>query len=302
MSFIRDLFLPHHKNNHKAGLIKSYSIFFLSVSFIFLQFCLTLFLRVKPSVLGFSSNITPQRVIELTNSERAKLGLSLLRENSLLSEAAQQKAADMFAFDYWAHVSPSGRTPWAFFNDVGYKYQYAGENLARDFRDPEAVVRAWMNSPSHRENVVNAKYQEIGVAVVEGTLQGVETALVVQLFGTPYVATPNQSAQRKTAPAVQQQPVMVEEKAQVPSRELEVTSKEVLSRQTGSEVPLTNPLDLTKIMVIFIVGVLIGVFVLDFLLVSHRQTPRLSSRSLAQMMFLIFVLVASLLVKQGAIL
>ena len=288
MSFLWNWFLPHHKNNHKAHLIRSYSLFLLCFFFIFLQVSLNFFLLAQPAVLGFSSNITPEKIIELTNAERAKLGVPALKENKLLSEAARQKAADMFAFNYWAHVSPSGRTPWAFFTDVGYKYQYAGENLARDFRDSDSVVRAWMNSPSHRENVVNTKYQEIGVAVVSGTLQGVETALVVQCFGTPYGAANQLAVKPKT--------VVPQESAEV-----QIAPKEVLSKSPG-EVPLTSPLDLTKAMVIFVVGILLGIFAMDILIVSRRDTPRLSSHSLAQMMFLIFVLLASIFIKQGAIL
>jgi len=293
MSFLWNLFLPHHTNNHKAHLIKSSSLFLLSFVFVFLQVFLNFFLLAKPAVLGYSSNITPERIIDLTNKERAKLGLPLLRENKLLSEAARQKAADMFAFNYWAHVSPSGRSPWSFFADVGYKYQYAGENLARDFTDSDSVVQAWMNSPTHRENIVNPHYQEIGVAVVDGTLQGTQTTLVVQLFGTPYGSAASAKSVQEPAPANN-------EKAAVPEKP-KVVSEETITKNS-LPAPVTNPLDLTKAIAIFIVGILLGVFAMDFFLVSRRQTPRLSSRSLAQMMFLFFVLVASLLIKEGAIL
>lgn len=299
MSFILDLFLPHHKNNHKAHLIRSYYLFFLSFVFVFLQIFLNFFLLAKPAVLGYSANISPERIIELTNLERTKLSRGSLKENKLLSEAARQKAAEMFVFNYWSHISPSGRTPWAFFTDVGYKYQYAGENLARDFRDPDAVVQAWMNSPSHKENVINPKYQEIGVAVVDGTLQGVETTLVVQFFGTPYGSG---TAKSLSKPKIVPKQEVIPGEAQTPVQRPLVISKEVLSRQTGKEVPLTNPLDLTKSMTIFIVGILIGIFAIDLLLVSHKHTPRLSSRSFAQMLFLIFILTVSFLIKEGAIL
>jgi hypothetical protein len=295
MSALISWFLPHHGNNHKAHLLKSYSLFFLCFTFAFLQISLNFFLLSKPAVLGFSSQITPERVIELTNKEREKQSLNPLKENKLLSEAARQKAADMFAFNYWSHISPSGRTPWTFFTDVGYKYQYAGENLARDFRDPESVVRAWMESPTHRENVVNAKYQEIGVAVIDGTLQGVETTLVVQLLGTAYGAPVAKSPEPKTAEKPQE--------ASVPrSADALASNPEESTRGQKKVFPFTSPLDLTKAMIIFVVGILIGAFAVDILMVSRRETPRLSSRSLAQMMFLIFVLVASLLLKEGAIL
>jgi hypothetical protein len=224
----------------------------------------------------------------------------------MLSEAARQKAGDMFAFNYWAHVSPSGRTPWAFFTDVGYKYQYAGENLARDFRDPGAVVNAWMNSPSHRENIVNSKYQEIGVAVVDGTLQGVETALVVQLFGTPYGSV---ASKPQVQPEVQKQ-LPVEAPAEQPTEQKQAQSEvallpqtnEVLTKGLETKIPISSPFDLTKAMAVLIAGILIGVFAADVIFVSRKRTPRLSSRSFAQMMFLIAVLVASFLIKQGAIL
>lgn len=295
MSFVWDWFLPHHGNNHKASLIKPYSLLLLSFVFVGFQFFLNFFVLAKPAVLGFSSNINPEEVIRLTNTERVNLNQGQLTENKLLSEAARQKAADMFAFNYWAHVSPSGRTPWTFFTDVGYKYQYAGENLARDFKDSSSVVTAWMNSPSHRENVVNSKYREIGVAVVNGTLQGVETTLVVQLFGAQFGTTaaakkPVQTSSKKSAVSV---PVY-EKPAAVKN------TKEVLSNNYGIS-PVSSPFDLTKGLVIFIVGILIGVFALDMILVSHRHTPRLSSKSLAQMMFLILVLIISFIIKQGSI-
>lgn len=296
MSFLLNWFLPHHDNNHKANLIKSSSLLLLSFVFVFFQVFLNFFLMARPAVLGYSSNISPEKIIELTNIERSKLGLGILKENKLLSEAARQKASDMFSFNYWAHVSPSGRTPWAFFNDVGYKYQYAGENLARDFKEPDNVVRAWMNSPSHRDNVVNSKYQEIGVAVVDGTLQGVETTLVVQLFGTQYGAVPARPASN---PKTEKKAVVVEEKQLL--EQPRKTAKEVLSKGAQGNV-ITSPLNLSKGMVILIVGVLIGVFLADLLIISHEQHPRFSSKSLAQMMFLLFVLLASLLMKEGAIL
>jgi len=300
MSAIWNFFFPHRGNNHKAQIIKASSLFVLTFLFLVLQVGLNFFVLAKPSVLGFSSNITPERIIELTNLERSKLGLADLKLNQLLSEAARQKAADMFAFNYWAHVSPSGRTPWTFFTDAGYKYQYAGENLARDFRDPEAVIRAWMNSPSHRENVVNEKYQEIGVAVVDGSLQGVETTLVVQLLGTPYGAI--SKPVEKAAPKPAEKPVVAElpKEEEQQTQPVETVPVETLGEKKQSV--LTSPLDLTKALVIFVIGVLIGAFAIDILVVSRRDTPRISSHSLAQMMFLLFVLVAGLLIKGGAIL
>lgn len=290
MSRLWNLFFPLHSNNHKAVLIKTPFLFLFCLSFVFLQLFLNFFLLAKPSVLGYSANISPESIIELINTERQKLGFSPLAENKLLSEAARQKAADMIALSYWAHVSPAGRTPWTFFSDVGYKYQFAGENLARDFRDPQSVVQAWMDSPAHRDNVLNSKYQEIGVAVVDGTLQGAETTLVVQLFGTPFGVL----AKKEERPSSLPKEALAET----------VNQKENIPAPVPSaqKPPIANPFDLTKAMAILTIGVLIAVFAIDFLTVSRRQTPRLSSKSVAQMMFLFFVLIIGLLVKRGAIL
>jgi len=297
MSFVWDWFLPHESNNHKAHLIKPYSLFLLTFVFIFFQGFLNFFVLAKPAVLGYAANITPEAIIRLTNVERKNLGLTELSENKLLSEAASQKAADMFAFNYWAHVSPSGRTPWTFFSDVGYKYQYAGENLARDFKDSPSVVQAWMNSPSHKENVISAKYKEIGVAVVNGTLQGVETTLVVQLFGTQ--AGSAVVAKRPAAEAPKQV-VLKNEEAQTKTPASK--NSEVLTKGENASLPVSSPFDLTKGVTIFFIGILIGVFVLDIVLVSNCHTPRLSSKSVAQVLFLIAVLIASFVIKQGSIL
>lgn len=297
----QDWFLPNQRNNQKAKLIKSYSLFLLSFIFVFLQVFLNFFLLAKPSVLGYSSNITPEKIIELTNLERKKNGLAPLRENPLLSEAARRKAADMFAFNYWAHVSPTGRSPWSFFADVGYKYQYAGENLARDFADPDSVVAAWMNSPTHRENIINPKYQEIGVAVVEGTLQGTQTTLVVQLFGTPYgaaTAVNTPATPGSGLPEGAPKPALAQD-----TTGSNISSSSPILESVGEQKkPVLSPLGITKTMAIFTIGLLLGIFLMDLLIVSRRQTPRLSSKNLAQMLFLLFVLIASLIVKQGTIL
>ena len=91
----------------------------------------------------------------------------------------------MFTDQYWAHTAPDGTEPWTFMHQMGYQYVVAGENLARDFGQTDEMVSAWLASPTHRANIMNPKYQEIGIAVIDGVLEGYETTLVVQMFGTP---------------------------------------------------------------------------------------------------------------------
>lgn len=303
MSFLYRLFIPSPENNHRASLLRPQILSFLTLVFVCYQISLSFFALAGPRVLGYSSDITPERIIELTNQKRINAGLSPLKQNSLLSEAARRKAGDMFAFNYWAHNSPSGRDPWTFFKEVGYHYLYAGENLARDFRDPESVTEAWMNSPSHKENLMNSKYQDIGVAVVDGYLQGVETTLVVQLFGTqmkelakkPIKELIPQRAITKTPEVIRGE----EEKSLLaPISSVETIS----SNKEGSFLPVVNPFSLTKMISIFLAGIILGAFLVDLLLVSEKKTPRLSGRSFAQLLFLGFIILLVLVSKQGAIL
>ena len=130
-----------------------------------------------------ASSITPTSIISLTNQERSSLGLNSLDNNSKLAAAALAKANDMFEKQYWDHFGPNGETPWQFIRGAGYNYVYAGENLAKGFRTSEGVHEAWMASPTHKANIVSANYKDIGVAVVDGILQGKQTTLVVQMFG-----------------------------------------------------------------------------------------------------------------------
>lgn len=136
-------------------------------------------------VLGRVSNITTSELLSGTNHERASEGLGELKMNDSLNEAAFRKAQDMFANDYWAHTSPSGVKPWRWLADVGYRYSVAGENLAKNYPNASAAVAAWMGSETHRANILNDKYSEVGFAVVDGELNGRETTLVVAFYGAP---------------------------------------------------------------------------------------------------------------------
>lgn len=151
-------------------------------------------------ILGFSSTITVDEVVNMTNQERSQLGLAPLSVNPLLTQAAIAKAHDMFEKQYWAHTAPDGREPWDFMRSAGYHYQVAGENLARDFSSTGPMISAWMASPTHRDNMVNSRYSQIGVAVVNGVLQGTETTLVVQMFGQPLAAATQETSPEPSLP------------------------------------------------------------------------------------------------------
>jgi uncharacterized protein YkwD len=178
-------FLPHPVHKRRARLLSPVS--FASYCLVMLAF-LALFKAIPtfaPGVLGYASHINVSDLFHKTNQERQSRGFSELRLNPKLSKAAEQKALHMFEKNYWAHISPDGTEPWDFILDTDYDYLYAGENLAKNFSSSNEVVVAWLNSPSHRDNLLSPNYDEIGFGVVNGVLNGYETTLVVQMFGRP---------------------------------------------------------------------------------------------------------------------
>lgn len=140
-----------------------------------------------------ASGIAPSDVIALANSAREKEGLSPLSSNAKLVAAAEDKAYDMLKNDYFAHTSPEGVEPWYWIKKADYDYKYAGENLAINYTSANAQHAAWMQSPTHRANILNAHYREIGVATVEGKINGEVSIVTVELFGTQALAVADQS-------------------------------------------------------------------------------------------------------------
>ncbi len=133
---------------------------------------------------AYLSGITPEKIIELTNKERQKRNLPPLTVNQLLTKAAYQKANDIFKSQTFQH-NINGRKFSSWIKNTGYEYIYVGENLAIDFITSEGVIDAWLKSPSHRKNILNTEFKEIGVAVVNGKFNNHQTILVVQIFGSP---------------------------------------------------------------------------------------------------------------------
>lgn len=147
-------------------------------------FVVAAFFAVFGTRLAFASDITPQKVIDIANAGRKEKGMGELAENKKLSKAAMAKAEDMTAKDYFSHTSPEGTTPWHWMEKEDYDYDYAGENLAMDFVSAEEMNQAWLASPTHRANIMNGKYRDIGVAAKEGIVDGRKTTVVVQMFGS----------------------------------------------------------------------------------------------------------------------
>lgn len=291
---VKLLFFPHEDNNHKAFLIQPGYIGLLIGVYLLNQSFIRTLTIARPGVLGYSSEITAQKVIDQTNARRAQAGLAPLRLNPVLSQSAAAKADNMFAENYWSHNSPSGKTPWDFFKSVKYQYSVAGENLAKDFYDTDSMMRAWMNSPTHKANIVNTKYQEIGIGVVNGVLRGVKTTLVVQHFGTPL------SSQVRAVDIPNNQT----DEIAIATNETPVTET-VLSEVSAPAVTpgfMISPLQISQFVGLAMFIVIIITLIIDIISSMKTKNHRLSSSSLSHVGFLAIILMLLLFTRQGNIL
>ncbi len=216
---LKDYFIPDDKNQLRPYLLrkKTVIIVFLVVSLVELLFILGIFNIIPFS--KFLATIFPNVLVDLTNTARHEQSLHVLKPNNLLEQAAQLKANDMAQKGYFSHNSPEGITPWYWFDQVGYPYTYAGENLAVNFSDSGVLHRAWLDSPSHRANIVNANFTEIGVGTATGVYKEKEAVFVVQLFGRQGSIAPVSTSiiVEETEPAVvlnEEQPVVLGETTQ----------------------------------------------------------------------------------------
>lgn len=129
--------------------------------------------------------ISADRLIALTNELRNEYNLNPLSQNQYLNQAAENKANYILTNQNFSHTGLNGESFSYWIKQTNYHYQRVGENLAINYQDPETVISAWLNSPSHRKNILNPLYHEIGLAAVSGNFQGKSTTVVVQIFGTP---------------------------------------------------------------------------------------------------------------------
>ena len=178
----------HHK--HSLDYHKAYWPYLPLSIIVALGFVVNTFWgTIQQSVLNYATEMSASNLLQETNEERTANGLAGLTINTTLNQAAQAKADDMAARDYWSHNTPEGNPPWTFFTNAGYSYQTAGENLAYGFDSSADAVVGWMNSPGHKANILNNTYKEVGFGIAnssnyQGT--GPET-IVVAMYASPQV-------------------------------------------------------------------------------------------------------------------
>lgn len=294
----RHWFTPHSTNNFRAKLLHNSGIF----AIIGIILGSNLFIRLLDNsalhILGFTSSVTIDEVVRSTNAERIGAGLKGLSYSEKLADAARRKAANMYSENYWAHNSPSGKTPWVWFKDAGYTYIYAGENLAKDFGNTDRLMSAWMASPTHKENIVNPKYTELGVAVVPGSLEGSDTVLVVQLFGTPAAGSVPQAAAVKT------------DAAPVPVTVSEVKGQQIVESThtiapASSPIPVTPPtynkFNLVRTLNLGTTALFILALILDLFIAESQKLSRRVGNNWAHIIYINLILLSTVIVNAGKI-
>lgn len=237
---------PTKENNFYPGIFRRNFLLYFLIFLILLKlaFFNFLFYFAKTSLFA---EVSKEMLFFLLNQTRSSFNLPPLRENPSLSLAAYYKAKDMLEKNYFSHFSPEGTWLLDWLKRVNYQYQFAGENLAIGFVEAEEVHNAWMNSRSHRANILNSKYQEVGIAVLTGNFQGNKVTVVVQIFGTPKkteLSKPisHYQEQKKVSPSLppEEEKSSIIESPKEKTLKYEETGKFVLSESISSPSLTTN--------------------------------------------------------------
>lgn len=198
-------FIPHEGNGHLPHALRHRSLFAYSALLIAVKAVAVALPLILPAGFLQSSAVTESNIIQLTNEGRASAGIDVVTRNATLTAAAQAKADDMMVRQYFSHVDPDGKRGWNRILAAGYDYRYAGENLAIHFKTAESVHAGWLASATHKANLVDPRFREIGVGIAHGAFEGHDTTVVVQFFGTPRTAvgavTEPQPAETPVKPA-----------------------------------------------------------------------------------------------------
>ncbi len=312
INWFKKHFIPHPGNDHKPHFLRRDSILAVFLLVIIVEMAVlvqTLIVFKKTDLLGA---VLPAVLTSLTNQDRALNGVNPLKENDLLDKAATMKARDMATRGYFSHTTPDGKTPWYWLEQAGYKYSYAGENLAVNFFESKDVAEAWMNSPTHRANIVKKEFTEVGIGVASGMYEGKNTVFVVQFFGTPVAPIQEKNSPKviaKVESKVIEKIIPVEEKiitdASIPveTRVLgETTSVEpnienvakISSVKLFFEKVITSPREYSIYIFMGILSILVMALLLAFFVKKEIKHPSILIRGLIMILVILLLLYLNL--------
>ena len=254
---MKNYLIPHKGNQYEPHVFKPKNMLFVLI----LGVIITLISYLGTVVVkntGLLASIQSAFLVDLANEDRVEQNVATLTINPILVEAAQRKANDMAVKGYFAHTSPEGLTPWYWFKDVNYNYIYAGENLAVNFTESVDVHKAWIASPTHKKNILDQRFTEVGIATAEGFYKGRKATFVVQMFGKPRASLlPSipTVANANTVPIVVAGPdTQVQQATQVFGAQDEQTS--FASETNVIERIVVSPLSVGRIAILGLVAVL----------------------------------------------
>lgn len=307
--YLHHLFTPQTTNNYRARILHHRIIALFIVFFFSAGILMSVTKTNFPQVLGISSDVSIEQLLVLTNQKRQENGLGVLTLDERLNQAAVNKGNDMLAKGYWAHISPDGTTPWVFIKGAGYAYTYAGENLARGYTNSPDVVNAWMASDSHRQNMLSANYSNVGFAVVSGSLNGEDTVLVVEMFGTSNLATVPVNSENEEITEVakaSENPVVESVVTTTENKEDKAVPKEettkTIAKETTPEIkPLINAETFSSNIAQIAITIFIFVFILDMVIIERKKILRFVGHNLDHVMFLGLILALILVLLKGYI-
>lgn len=207
----------------------------------------------SPGVLAYATEISSKQLLIETNERRIASEKKPLIENESLSTAAQAKANDMAMKNYWSHYTPSGEAPWKFIDRSGYAYVKAGENLAYGFSTSDDTIDGWMNSPTHKANMLDEAFSEVGFGFANSADfngNGNET-IVVAMYAQP--STDQAAATAKTDNQTNGAFTTTSSASEPPTKSVSLVQK-----LTGGSAPWLP----------FVIGLVSG-FLLLFVFVKH---------------------------------
>ncbi len=231
-SLLHDYFIPHPGNGHRPKILHSKSLITIAALLLVVKAVTVGYLFLAYPHTAYLSAEVVSRVLELVNRDRVSAGVPALTMNETLSSSALAKANDLIVNDYFAHTGPDGKRPWDWIDRGKYQYLYVGENLAMNFTSAESVHQALMNSPSHKKNILNERYQDVGIAMVTGDIDGKPTNVLVEHFAVRKTSVPALAVVPDTSAGTTKASSL----ASVPAASEPVS---VLAEDSGKTAPLT---------------------------------------------------------------
>ncbi|MFA6570606.1 MAG: CAP domain-containing protein [Bacteroidota bacterium] len=315
-------FIPHRGNDHQPHFLRGKNTRLLILTIFMIELGVLALPFIPAFNLGnnsFLAAILPAVLDDLTNQNRQSQHLAVLTVNPLLNKVAELKAKDMAEKGYFAHVSPEGKAPWYWFKQVGYSYEYAGENLAIDFTDSQDVTLAWMNSPTHRANIVKNSYTEMGTGIATGTFDGNPTIFVAQVYGKPESVVAQSESEKEIAlsskmttavvptpiiPAITAPIAKITPPAKVMGASIEVagdtkvvpivyTAPQTYSKTTFFEKYLTSPRHIANIILGILAILVVLALIFKLFIRMDKKHPRLITNGLVVLLLVFGVYVAN---------